>query len=180
MTPFEIIRQAEKAGIRLYARAGAIRYRGSRSALDGLLEHIRGNKAGLLAILEPKSNPAEFGADNGPTFPRWRVTLADGRTLELGSPSGLSEAEARYHAEQNGAVASLEPAETPLVPAIEARARNTDFPPVRCADCRHQEPTAHPALIRCGAGRQAPGACGMWWGADLHDCERFIKREIQR
>jgi hypothetical protein len=45
--------------------------------------------------------------------------------------------------------------------------------PVRCGDCRHQEPTGHPALIRCGAGVQASGACGLWWSTDRHQCGRF-------
>jgi hypothetical protein len=45
--------------------------------------------------------------------------------------------------------------------------------PVRCCDCRHQEPTGHPALIRCGAGRQALGACGLWWNTDRRQCSQF-------
>ena len=45
--------------------------------------------------------------------------------------------------------------------------------PVRCADCQHQRPTQHPVLIECGAGRQAPGACGMWWSLDQHHCTQF-------
>jgi hypothetical protein len=45
--------------------------------------------------------------------------------------------------------------------------------PVRCGDCRHQEPTGHPALIRCKAGVQASGACGLWWSTDRHQCGRF-------
>jgi hypothetical protein len=51
--------------------------------------------------------------------------------------------------------------------------------PVRCGDCRHAETTDHPALIRCGAGVQAPGACGLWWNTDWHECGQSEK-EIQR
>jgi hypothetical protein len=44
---------------------------------------------------------------------------------------------------------------------------------VRCCDCGNQEPTDHPALVRCGAGRAAPGACGLWWKTDRHACPLF-------
>jgi hypothetical protein len=45
--------------------------------------------------------------------------------------------------------------------------------PITCRDCTNQEPTDHPALIRCGAGQPAPGACGMWWATDRHTCLLF-------
>jgi hypothetical protein len=45
--------------------------------------------------------------------------------------------------------------------------------PITCRDCANQEPTDHPALIRCGAGQPAPGACGMWWKTDRHVCPLF-------
>lgn len=44
---------------------------------------------------------------------------------------------------------------------------------VTCASCRHAQPTSHPVLVNCGAGRMAPGACGLWWGTDLHECTDF-------
>lgn len=47
---------------------------------------------------------------------------------------------------------------------------------VRCADCGHAQKTDHAVLIHCGAGREAPGACGMWWGLDMHSCASFTAR----
>jgi hypothetical protein len=46
---------------------------------------------------------------------------------------------------------------------------------VRCADCWHRQATSHPVLTECGAGRQAPGACWMWWSLDRHDCAEFTE-----
>jgi hypothetical protein len=53
---------------------------------------------------------------------------------------------------------------------------DTEAGQIRCCDCAHQEPTDHPALVRCGAGRAAPGACGLWWATDRHTCPLFAAR----
>jgi hypothetical protein len=47
---------------------------------------------------------------------------------------------------------------------------------VRCRDCRHAQPIGHAALIRCGAGRESPAACGYWWKFDTRRCDRFTPR----
>ena len=44
---------------------------------------------------------------------------------------------------------------------------------ITCASCRHAKPTSHPVLVNCGAGRMAPGASGLWWGSDRHECTDF-------
>lgn len=44
---------------------------------------------------------------------------------------------------------------------------------VTCASCRHARPTTHPALVQCDAGQMAPGASGLWWGTDRHECTDF-------
>lgn len=44
---------------------------------------------------------------------------------------------------------------------------------IRCADCRHREPTQHAALVRCKAGREAPATCGLWWALDRRNCPAF-------
>jgi hypothetical protein len=44
---------------------------------------------------------------------------------------------------------------------------------VRCADCKRKVSTEHPVLTLCGAGIQAPGACGMWWSTAAHVCSDF-------
>jgi hypothetical protein len=47
--------------------------------------------------------------------------------------------------------------------------------PARCCDCQHQQPTDHPALILCGAGRESPAACGAWWKFDPRYCGQFAR-----
>jgi hypothetical protein len=45
--------------------------------------------------------------------------------------------------------------------------------PQTCGACEHYRRHAlHPRLGICAAGKQAPGACSLWWDNDVHDCER--------
>lgn len=56
----DLIREAEAAGIHLWAEGSVLRYRGNPEAVQALLPRLKANKPELLAILAGKSTaPAE-------------------------------------------------------------------------------------------------------------------------
>jgi hypothetical protein len=173
MTVADLIHEAESHGIELWAEGSALRYRGDSKAVQALLPRIRQHKPAILAALagEAPAAPEIEPANNLNAITDWdRISELTGAgwRAEFGplGPDGRQPITWRKPGEWEPTEADQD----------EALPRND---PVRCCDCRHAIRTDHPALIRCGVGRLAPGACIDWWTTDQHECGQFEK-EIQR
>jgi hypothetical protein len=183
MTVADLIHEAESCGIELWAEGSALRYRGDPEAVQILLPRIRQHKPAILAALAGKSPAAPemepaTDLDSAPPLPSpwdcirdlihqgYRAEFSppgpDGRQAITWIPPGAWESEGADQGEPEPNTAK------PFRNSYENPAH-----PVRCGDCRHQEPTGHPALIRCKAGWLAPGACIDWWATDQHVCGQF-------
>jgi hypothetical protein len=183
MTVADLIHEAESFGIELWAEGSALRYRGDSKAVQALLPTIRQLKPAILAVLagkspaEPEMEPANDLASAPPLPPPWdaiRGRIQAGWRAEFGPPGPDGRQAITWI--PPGAWKSEDADQGEPEPNTAKPFRNSyenHAQPVRCCDCRHQEPTGHPALIRCGAGRQALGACGLWWNTDRRQCSQF-------
>jgi hypothetical protein len=186
MNTADLIHQARAHGVELWAEGPALRYRGSPEALKSLLPELKSHKAELLAALTAANDPP---ADPGPapTLPPpwdairdriqagWRAVFSapgpDGRQSIAWIPPGeWKPAEAREVVQR--CTTTYQP---PRAPTGSTQAHAGLSGPARCCDCQHQQPTDHPALILCGAGRESPAACGAWWKFDPRYCGQFTR-----
>lgn len=72
------------------------------------------------------------------------------------------------------AVRNPEPLPTSIPGLDRAPQAATGGQHVRCTDCQHQEPTQHPALVACKAGREALNPCWAFWKFDRRTCPSFV------
>jgi hypothetical protein len=191
MNAQDFIPRIKAAGFTLEADGADIVVRPFSHLTDPQKQFIKAHKPELLAILAGKAPPAPShnsldDADLADLITRtanangiapldvWRwIDLSTIEDVRSGDPAVI----AAFRADVESAVKS-----DTLIPdgghgsPFPGELASTSTPacyPVTCRDCANQEPTDHPALIRCGAGQPAPGACGMWWATDRHTCLLF-------
>jgi hypothetical protein len=114
-----------------------------------------------------------------PLPPPWdalRDLIRAGWRAEFSPPDGHARQSITWVAPGQGQPRELHQGEATPIPRPEAGRAPMGSQRgglIRCADCRHQIATGHPALIACGAGRQSPAACGAWWKFDPRWCEQY-------
>jgi hypothetical protein len=190
----DFIPRIEAAGFTLEADGADIVVRPFSRLTDSQRQFIKVHKPELLAILTGKVPPAPShnplnDAQLADLITRTAKThrcdpLAVWRWLDLESIEDVRSGDPAVITAFRADVESAVKSDT-LIPdgghgsPFPGELASTSTPacyPVTCRDCINQEPTDHPALVRCGAGRAAPGACGLWWKTDRHTCPLFAAR----
>jgi hypothetical protein len=194
-----ILREAQSAGVSLVLDpSGGVKIGGDEAEVLRWLPVLRQHKAEIARMLAAGQEPASatpaptettlpqslaqaamrlcdaYGDDEDArarmiedlkTYPKaqWRWL----RDYLNGEAERLERESARERFEERAAILEFEAGLT----RAAARSEVADPDALhRCADCAHAEPTGHPVLVRCGAGREDYPLAGAFWMDDAKVC----------
>lgn len=167
--PFSKLSEPQKAFIRQYKPALIAALTGKPPAQPAATQTYQATPADLATVADWLARIGESPEGTAATLDRCR---ADPEALAYFLALATRPATAQE------AVRNPEPLPTSAPGLDRALQATVGGQGVHCRDCGHAQATQHPALIVCGAGCRAPGACGMWWNLDRHNCPSFIAADL--